>query len=582
MALGIAAMALGAGTASANLTPTVSATYESDVPGAHGDYTVDYSFSSAGYTGFPVPAPPTGEATFPGAMDDMKRWILDSPAGMVGNPNAIPYADRCTATQFAKANPLVAAGCPAASRVGTATLTLGADYSGATAAVLTGPIYLLQTEPEVPTTLATSITSGAVDTSATCAGGGAIIPAPTYIKTYSVIAPVTSGADDDFRLRTKSQDDSSRPTLAKNASGTGMCANGHIKAIQYQLDGLAPNGNPFMTMPTRCDSWDSYLYANAHLSNSNVNSDPNETGTNDFVKSPVHSKTPNCTTLPGFNPLTSEVFSTVKRDTAPVVTFNVIDSTIPGGSVPKTIVTTFPKTLSVNGAALPLLCSTAERDAHTCPASSKVGTVEVETALISVPLTGDVFAVQSPNQVPDLTVHVKDPRTGGLDFWIGSTSQLIDSKVITTFDNLPQVGFNKFALRIDAGTTGFLKIRACPDSAARPEDGPIVYDMTSYAGQKSTVSDNTAFAECIGINKLPKPKSCVHHKLNVDPTYASRNNMSKAELFIDGHRVNTNKKNPFEWSWDVGDLDSGKHNLKVRAFYKSGKKAYKKISWTRC
>ncbi|MBJ7348153.1 MAG: hypothetical protein JHC87_06245, partial [Thermoleophilaceae bacterium] len=171
---------------------------------------------------------------------------------------------------------------------------------------------------------------------------------------------------------------------------------------------------------------------------------------------------------------------------------------------------------------------------------------------------------------------------GGLDFWLRSTSTLVDSKVITTFNDLPQVGFNKFALKIDAGTTGFLKIRQCPTSAARPADGPVVYDMTSWAGQTSTVSNNTPFAECVGINKLPKPPKCVYHSLNVSPTYASRKNMTKAELFIDGTRVNTTKKDPFEWKWNVDKYDSGKHNLKVRNFYKSGKKDYKKISWSKC
>lgn len=569
------------GLAQANLSPTVTAVYGSMVPGAHTDYTVNHSYSSAGYSNFPAQAPPTGEVGMPGSMDDLKRWALDSPAGLVGNPNAVPFADRCTPAQFNQASFLAAATCPASSIVGSATLTVGYDYSGGTAATLSGSIYILQTEPEVPTTLATQITAGAIDPRAGCSSPAVpLLGPPSFIKTQSVIGPVTNG---DFRLRTTSQEDATRSTLAKNFSGLNVCINGHIKGIQQHLFGLAPNGNAFLTNPTRCDKWDTYLYGKAYDSNTNADADPNQTGTNDFVRSPADSQTPDCSTLPAFAPTASEVLSTYKRDTAPVASFNIVDPAVPGVSVPRKVVTTFPKTLSVNGAAIPLLCTTAEAAARTCPASSSVGSVSVQTALVSVPLTGSVFAVQNTtNQLPDLLVHVKDPRAGGLDFWVQSTSTLVDSKVITTFNDLPQVGFNKFALTIDAGTTGFLKIRKCPDSAARPEDGPIVYDMTSWAGQASTVSNSTPFAECVGINKLPKPSKCVYHSLNVSPTYASRLNMTKAELFIDGTRVNTNKKDRFEWNWNVDDYASGKHDLKVRNFYKSGKKDYKKISWSKC
>ncbi|MBJ7348132.1 MAG: hypothetical protein JHC87_06140, partial [Thermoleophilaceae bacterium] len=413
------------GLAQANVTPTVTAVYGSMVPGAHSDYTVNHSYS--GYTGFPAQPPPTGETSTPGAMDDLKRWALDSPAGLVGNPNAVPFAERCTPAQFNQGSFLSAATCPASSIVGSATLTVGYDYSGGTAATLSGNIYILQTEPEVPTTLATQITAGAVDARALCSDPpGTVYGPPTYIKTTSVIGPVTSG---DFRLRTTSQENANRPTLAKNYLSTGMCVNGHIKGIQQHLFGLAANGNPFLTNPTRCDKWDTYLYGKAYNSNSNADADPSETGTNDFVRSTADSQTPDCSSLPAFAPAASEVFSTYKRDTEPVATFNIVDPKVPGVSVPRKVVTTFPETLSINGAALPLLCTTAQATAHACPDSSSVGSVSVETALVSVPLTGSVFAVENvANQLPDLLVHVKDSRAGGLDFWLRSTSTLVDSK----------------------------------------------------------------------------------------------------------------------------------------------------------
>lgn len=567
IALCVVAFAIVPAVAQANVTPTVSATYGSTMPGDHANYTVTHNYA---YTGLPSALGSSG--------DDLRRYVIDSPAGLVGNPNAVPFADRCTSAQFNQVNPLVAPTCPATSIVGSATLQLDDDSGlvpGGGIPLLSGTIYLLQTEPDVPTTLATSITASG-NSPGTCGTTGTTFTA--YIKTKSVISPWSNG---DYRLRTVSQEDSNRPVISYNTGGT--CLYGNVQTITQTLFGQVPSsGADFLTNPTRCDSWDTYLYGKAHDTNSNVDADPNETGTNDFKVSATHSVTPDCATKAAFNPSATSVFSTNKRDTSPVGAFTVDLAGVPGVGVPKTLVTTLPKTVSVNGAAIPITCKVAERAAKACPAGSKVGTVAVETPLIAGGLPGDVFAVENPaGQVPNLAIHVKDDTAGGLEFWIDSSNQLVGGQVITTFDNLPQVGFTKFALRIDAGSTGFLKIRRCPDSSARPPDGSITHQFTDYAGQTATVVNATTFAECVRVI-VRKPPRCVARSLDLQPNYAARANVDKAELFIDGHRVATTRKQPLKFSIDADLIDEGKHTTKVRAFYDSGRKAYDKSSFTRC
>lgn len=67
-------------------------------PGSHGDLTVGSDF------------------TYSSPSEDLRRVEIDLPTGGVGNPNAIPYADRCTKAQFATST------CGAASQIGVVTL----------------------------------------------------------------------------------------------------------------------------------------------------------------------------------------------------------------------------------------------------------------------------------------------------------------------------------------------------------------------------------------------------------------------------------------------------------------------------
>lgn len=62
----------------------VTVQYTDTTPGAHSDLTVTHSYVYDNV--------PTGGYGTTG--DDLKQWILDTPAGFYGNPNAVPWAER--------------------------------------------------------------------------------------------------------------------------------------------------------------------------------------------------------------------------------------------------------------------------------------------------------------------------------------------------------------------------------------------------------------------------------------------------------------------------------------------------------
>jgi hypothetical protein len=489
-------------------TPTTSPT-----PSAHDDYTIRQDF------------------TYSALTEDLKKWVVDSPAGLAGNPNAVPFADRCTPTQFDPSGTMsqyVNSSCPSTAKVGDATVYLALDAAfgpypaGAVVGTLVGDIYILQTDPEIPTTLATRFTS-TINDNVIC---GAIYstPAPctVYPKTKSVLAPVTNlsaannGAD-DFRVRTVPADYSSRPVtyLQNNGSPTSL----HIARIDQHLYGTV-NGQPFLNYPSRLDSWDSYSYGYAWDSNTTgtLPMDPNNQS-DLFVKSAANQVTP-AQTPATLGASVSSQLSTGARDSNPGLTVTVSDPNANNDQHVKKLVTTLPAAVSADVDALNNVCSVVDRDNSACPAASKVGTATIETPFIAAGLTGTVYMTASPNKsLPYLSIFVD----GAIKFRLDATTQFVGpnfNQIETTFDQLPQSPFTKFTVNISGGTSNSLLYnRACPVDGTAPATGSTTFAVTGYAGSASSSSSANSFDGCYGIDKPSKISKCVKQskQLKVTP-----------------------------------------------------------------
>ncbi|MGH2906773.1 MAG: hypothetical protein ACRDKI_08385 [Solirubrobacterales bacterium] len=522
--------ALAAGPASADIIPTPYGGTSDATTGGHGDLTVGATF------------------TYSDASEDLKKVVVDTPAGGVGNPNAIPYADRCPQATFDTGI------CPVSSQIGVVTLKVTATAGVIPVPMtLTGTISEIQTTPEVPTQVGAYIDPGAIG---------------SPIRSTAVFYPVTSGPDGDFRLRSVTSD---FPRTASTILGELP-----IQVDQYEqkLFGKLANGTVFITNPTRCDTWKSYGYLQAYDANSNADADPLMTGTNDFIRTDEVPTTPVCTTLAPFDTRAKASISSGKRFSSPTFDTTVeipnLGADPQGAAIPKSIVATLPKALNVDVQQIGRVCSNTQFAARSCPASTKMGTVDIKTPMIVDGLQGEAYLTQaSPGgTLPDLGLIVH----GAINFTMRGVNHYVNtSQLQSTFDNIPQVGFSKFALSIAGGPTGLLKTLACPTGARTPTDmGPVSFEITSYQGQVIRSSSPVDFDGCYNATVSRLNKCVKSSRLKLKVAYASRSQIRFVRLSIRGMKTKTIKRSPFRVNVKLGrKIKTGKtYRYTLRVYYK--------------
>jgi hypothetical protein len=553
---------------------TGSVVFADPTPGAHSDITITQNYAGS-YSGVP-----SGAAGTTG--DDLKQWILDTPAGFYGNPNAVPYNDRCTIAQSNNyVNGSVAPGeplnpsspCPTTAQVGTATLTLGVDASGGTGAVLSGKIYIVQSPigvQDVPTTLFTVFTS-------TIPSGPAAGQQATASTSRTHIAPVTSGPEGDYRLRSVSEGPINRPVL--NAAPTY----GHIKQIQFVLKGMLDNGNAFQTNPSRCGDWKSTLYAASY---GDVGGRANQTttlsGTDDeggdtsdtYLSIDAGTVNVDCALpKPSLTEAVSASLTTNARGANPGLNVSINNPDADNHDRAVKMVTKLPASVSVNVNALNNICSDTALATDSCPAASQVGTATIKSPMLTLPQEGRVYMTKgSTPGLPYLSIWVD----GALKFRLDASTRFVGpsfNEIETTFDNLPQLAFTSFDVNITGGSSAssLLFTRSCPVDGSTPDNGPITFATTGWTGATTTSSSSTNLDPCFGISNPSKISKCVKQgkKLQVSPKgVVAASTVAKITLQTGSKKSNvknraTDRTAPFKF----------KLTLK-KSKYKSNKKYY--------
>jgi hypothetical protein len=518
-------------TAQADIYPVPGGGTSDATTGGHGDLTVNGTF------------------TYSNANEDLRRVVIDTPTGGVGNPNAVPFADRCLKDTFKTGV------CDDKALIGEVKLKV--IVSGLPLD-LTGKIYILQTTPEVPTEV------------------GAYIPAPVpglteAIRANAVFYPVTEGPDGDLRIRSVTE------PFPRTTKVLGVATPIQVTFYQQKLFGKLANGNVFITNPTRCDTWNSYGYLEAYDSNTNADADPLMEGQNTFVKTAAYPTTPKCDTLAPFNTTaTAQVNGPTRGGPAAYST----ELTIPNlgaepqsPATPKTVVATLPDALNVDVQQLGRICSNEDFAKLSCPANSKVGSAAITTPMIVAGLAGDAYLVKaSPgHNLPDLGVIAR----GAINFSVRGTNRYVNvSQLQTTFDNIPQVGFSSFKLNIAGGTNGLLLLDRCPTNGTDPADGgPTRFDMTSYQGQKLTVnSAKYTPPSCVSYSvKAKNITKCLKKRtLSMSPTIKSRKQVRYVKFYVNNKYVKKDKKSPFKAKVKLSSkLKAGKtYKYKVKVYFK--------------
>jgi hypothetical protein len=100
-----------------------------------------------------------------------------------------------------------------------------------------------------------------------------------------------------------------------------------------------------------------------------------------------------------------------------------------------------------------------------CPASSIIGTATAKSPVLDEPLTGPVYFVKnvridpkSGRQIKTLPALVTVIRGAGVTLVLRANSNVVDNKLVTTFDNIPDAPVSSFKLDIKGGEKGILVV----------------------------------------------------------------------------------------------------------------------------
>lgn len=538
----LAALMVFATGASATVKSTPYGGTTSAVTGGHGNLTTGVRFDYGS-----------------DSSETVKKILIDTPAGGVGNPNAVPYADRCTKQTFERST------CSAKSQIGVVTISAKAYIFGFMPIDLNemkGTISQIQTTPEVPTLVGAYIQPKMLG-----------LNSGDPIRAYARYYPVTSGPYGDFRIRTETDD---FPTSANTILGKAK-----IQITQYEqmLFGKLANGNVFITNPTRCDTWDSFGFNQFYNSNAGANADPFRTGTNNFHQTAAIPTKPDCSRLAPFNlGADAKVDGAARGGHATfgtTLTIPDLGAEPQSPAVSKTVVATLPKALTIDVAQLGRVCSNEDFAAFNCPASTQVGTARVTTPMIAAGLDGTAYLVKaSPgNNLPDLGIHLK----GAIEFNLRGTNQFVNvNQLQTTFDNIPQVGFSSFDLNISGGDNGLLLVRKCPVDGSNPGDGGSThFDLTSYQGQTLSIDSPTRYTppDCFNYTvSVKSAKQCLKRgsKLKVTPKIRDRSHVRFVKLFIGKKHLKKSSRAPFTIKAKLPKkLKAGKtYKYKLKVYFK--------------
>lgn len=465
----VALLAVAPERADANVTATpfntgFPLTSSTPVAGSHANYMQEFNLSTTG-------------------SDDLRRLAFDYPAGLIGDPNAIAPANRCTVnytgvTSAAGSSPDYS-GCPASSRIGTVEVTAGA----ATACYdigLTGSVYLLQNrpsaDPEVPTHLGIHIAGNGNSIATFCLG---LLPVELDLTAQIKLRP------DDQGLRVSIIDDAPRQQVI-----LGLNIDIQMKYMKMTVNGMAPapSTKPFLTLPTRCDNWTTKVYTRGYDSNTNVdaNIDPTIAG-NDY-KVTSSTKTPTCTGAAAYNPNIQLEQSTTEAG-APVglkatVTNPLVTTNTPQPAYAKEFDMVLPAGMKINPVVANRLgaagCTETEflrphasdpsnfpvtDSMPTCPAGSEIGTVAVKAPEISGDLFGKLY-LGDPRPGDEAAgiyrLYVYAIRGGvsakfqGTAIADAGTGQItVSMKNLTSFGaGLPQFNYQTFIMDFNTASTG--------------------------------------------------------------------------------------------------------------------------------
>jgi hypothetical protein len=407
--------------------------------------------------------------------EQVRNVLVDAPPGLVGDPTVVA---RCTLDQLAGSllhsfNPE----CPPASQVGVATVSASGcpEFCIDLGPLLRGifieqPVYAMVAPPDVPARFAFSVSKSIVNLDASLRSDG------DYGLTVSVrnspeALPVLGT---EVTLWGVPADPSHTPQ--RWCPGTGSPLENHPTCAA----GIEPKA--FLRLPTSCSG---PLTTTAHLDSwrkpaafkpdgSPELSDPNWKEASFQGHQLSGDPSPDapqggtgCDQVP-FDPSISADPTSHRADSPTGLSVDIAipqaqlgDSGAIATSDLKKAVVTLPAGMSVNPSSAngQGACTSAQIDLDgrntepTCPDSSKIGSVTIETPLLEDSLQGEVYlAAQDDNPFKSLlAIYIVARGPGTVVKFAGHVEASSDGTLTTVFDNQPQAPVESVHLQLKGG-----------------------------------------------------------------------------------------------------------------------------------
>lgn len=426
----------------------------------------------------------------------LKDTAIDLPQGLIGDPTALP---RCSHERIAEPPDF---NCPPDTQIGQATVTVAGDASGAP------PLGLYNMEPPAGDAAQFAFNFGNVQTvfldARVVRSGGrnrirvTVANASQKLAAYDITVSLWGVPAD--------------PRHDANRCKNAVAPDGHCPGIPGDpvLDSGAPHSvdvpiKPFLTNPTSCGvplttdmrvtTWSGDAVSASAVVGAGAGTPTIMTGCDKLAFAPSIDVRPD-------DPVAGE-------PSGYAVDLSVPQDDNPAGLAVaqlRNTVVTMPLGTAVSPSSADGLgaCTSAEiglenDDAPSCPLSSRIGTVSIETPLLPDPLTGDVYlATQSDNPFNSmlaLYLVVEGPgvrlKLAGRVVPDPATGQLL-----VTFDDTPQLPFSALHLHLKGGSRApLVNPRACGQVSASAQ-------LTSWAGSTAsstspvTISGDGAGGPC--------------------------------------------------------------------------------------
>ena len=348
---------------------------------------------------------------------ELKGADVVLPPGMTGRLRGIPYCPEAAIAAAAGrggAEEAAASSCPAASLVGSASVSAG---TGPTPLRIDGgKVFLSGPYKGAPLSLAviTPATAGPFDL-------GAVV-----VRVALFVDPETA------RIRAVSDP-------IPHVFGGALLS---IRSVDLKMD--RPN---FTLNPTGCDA------AATTGALSGGGADPNDPAAFSAfgVSSPFRAA--DCGALKFRPRLFTRLIGgrkKMRRNGHPA--FRAVLVARAGAANIERAALTLPRSQFLDQSHIGTICTRVQLAASACPARSVYGFARAETPLLDEPVAGPVYLVSSDNELPDLLADLKGQVNVRLRGVISSSKR----RMKTVFSSVPDVPVSKFVLNMKGGGKGLL------------------------------------------------------------------------------------------------------------------------------